>query len=78
MNKRKVWDILDFIRGQGQLPSDPFGQILAVDDLMAWFGLAEQLSPEERRLVRVELAAMVEAQRALDELRMSEQLRGDG
>ena len=78
MNKRKVWHILDFIRGQGQLPSDPFGQILGVDDLMAWFGLGEQLSPEERRLVRVELAAMAEAQRVLDELRMSEQLRGEG
>jgi len=78
MNKRKVWHILDFIRGQGQLPSDPFGQILAVDDLMAWFGLGEQLSPEERRLVRVELAAMAEAQMALDRIKIYRQLQADG
>jgi len=75
MSKRKVWSILDFIRGQGKLPTDQFGQILSVDDLMAWFGLDDSLSPEESRQVRLELAVMAEAQQTLEELRMAEQLR---
>ena len=75
MSKRKVWSILDFIRGQGRLPTDQFGQILPVDDLMSWFGLDESLSPAESRQVRLELALMAEAQQTVEELRMAEQLR---
>ena len=75
MSKRKVWSILDFIRGQGKLPTDQFGQILPVDDLMSWFGLDESLSPAESRQVRLELAVMAEAQQTVEELRMAEQLR---
>ena len=75
MSKRKVWSILDFIRGQGKLPTDQFGQILPVDDLMSWFGLDDSLSPVESREVRLELAVMAEAQQTLEELRMAEQLR---
>ena len=75
MSKRKVWSILDFIRGQGRLPTDQFGQILPVDDLMSWFGLDESLSPAESRQVRLELAVMAEAQQTVEELRMAEQLR---
>jgi len=78
MDKRKVWNILDFIRGKGKLPTDQFGQILPVDDLMVWFGVAECLSTEEKRLVRLELAAMAEAQQTVDELKMAEQLRSVG
>ena len=75
MSKRKVWSILDFIRGQGKLPTDQFGQILPVDDLMSWFGLDDSLSPAESRHVRLELAVMAEAQQTLEKLRMAEQLR---
>jgi hypothetical protein len=75
MNERKVRNILDFVRRQGQLPTDQFGQILPVDDLMSWFGLDERLSPAEKRQVRLELAVMTEAQQSLEELRMAEQLR---
>lgn len=75
MDKHKVWNILDFIRGRGKLPTDQFGQILAADDLMVWFGVAERLSAEEKRYVRLELAAMSDAQQTLEELRMAEQLR---
>jgi len=78
MDKRKVWNILDFIRGKGKLPTDQFGQILPVDDLLVWFGVAECLSAEEKRHVRLELAAMAEAQQTLEELRMAEQLRSAG
>ena len=74
MSKRKVWSILDFIRGQGKLPTDQFGQILSVDDLMAWFGLEDSVSPEESRQIRLELSVMAEAQQTLEELRMAEQL----
>jgi len=75
MSKRKIWNIVDFIRDQGQLPTDQFGQILPVDDLMSWFGLDACLSPAESRQVRLELAVMAEAQQTLEELRMAEQLR---
>ena len=74
MSKRKVWSILDFIRGQGKLPTDQFGQILPVDDLMSWFGLDGVLLPAEGRQVRLELALMAEAQQTVEELRMAEQL----
>jgi hypothetical protein len=75
MNKSKVYGILDFIRGQGKLPTDQFGQILSVDDLMSWFGLDGTLPPAESLQVRLELALMAEAQQTLEELRMAERLR---
>jgi hypothetical protein len=78
MSKRKVWSILEFIRGQGKLPTDQFGQILSVDNLMAWFDLEDSLTPEESRQVRLELSVMAEAQQTLEELRMAEQLRSAG
>ena len=78
MDKHKVWNILDFIRGKGKLPTDQFGQILPVDDLMVWFGVAEHLCTDERRAVSLELAAMAEAQQTVEELRMAEQLRSAG
>lgn len=74
MSKRTVYSILDFIRRQGKLPTDQFGQILPVDDLLSWFGLDECLSPGERRRLRLELGVMAEAQQTLEELRMASQL----
>ena len=78
MNQRKLRSIVDFIKRQGRLPTDQFGQILSVDDLMSWFGLDGCLSPAESRQVRLELAVMAEAQQTLEELRMAEQLRSAG
>ena len=60
------------------MPTDEFGQVLAVDELAGWFGLDECLSGEERRWLKAELAALAEIQRALDELRISQQLRCAG
>jgi len=75
MNKHKIWKIVDFIRSQGKLPTDQFGQILPVDDLLAWYGLDECLSSYEQQCVKKELAALAEAQLALEQIRMAEQLR---
>jgi hypothetical protein len=75
MNRHKIWNIVDFIRRQGKLPTDQFGQILPVDDLLAWFGLDEYLSLHEQGCVKQELAALAEAQLAVEEIRMAEQLR---
>jgi hypothetical protein len=75
MNKHKIWKIMDFIRSQGKLPTDQFGQILPVDDLLVWFGLDECLSRHEQRCVKEELAALADAQLALEKIRMAEQLR---
>ena len=75
MNKHKIWNIVNLIRRQGKLPTDQFGQILPVDDLLVWFGLDECLSRYEQEYVKQELAALAEAQLAVEEIRMAEQLR---
>jgi hypothetical protein len=75
MNRYKVRDIVDLIRSKGKLPTDPFGQILPVDDLLAWFGLDEGLAPDEHRQVRQELALMAASQGELEKLRLAEELR---
>jgi len=78
MNEKKIRSIVELIRGQGKLPTDEFGQVLAVDELVGWFGLDECLSGEEMCWLKAELAALAEIQRALDELRISQQLRCEG
>ena len=75
MNRYKVRDIVDLIRSKGKLPTDQFGQILPVDDLLVWFGLDEGLAPDEYQCVRQELALMAESQDELERLRMAEELR---
>ena len=62
---------MDFIRRQGPLPTDPHGEILSVDDLLAWYGLKETLSPAEQRQMKIELAAMAESQRFMERYRLS-------
>jgi hypothetical protein len=75
MNVYKVRSIIGWIRSQGKLPRDAYGQMLPVDDLMAWFGLNERLTPGEQLYMRKELGLMVEAELSLDELKSSELLR---
>ena len=75
MNRYKVRDIVDLIRSKGKLPTDQFGQILPVDDLLVWFGLDEGLAPDEYQCVRQELALIAESQDELDRLRVAEELR---
>jgi len=73
MNRYKVRDIVDLIRSKGRLPTDQFGQILPVDDLLVWFGLDEGLAPDEYQCVRQELALMTESQDELEKLRLAEE-----
>ena len=75
MNRYKVRDILDLIRRRGKLPTDQFGQILPIDDLLAWFGLDDDLARDEHRYIRQELSAMAESQIEMERLRLSEELR---
>ena len=75
MNAHALRYVLDFIRGQGKLPTDQFGQILPTDELLAWFGLSECLTPGEQSCVEKELAAMVEAERSIERLKQLELLR---
>ena len=75
MNRHKIWNIVNFIRRQGKLPTDQFGQILPVNDMLVWFGLDECLSRYEQECVKQELAALAEAQLAVEKIRMAEQLR---
>ena len=75
MNIYKLRRVVDWIRSQGKLPTDEFGQILSVDDLMDWFGLSECLTRPEQLCVKKELAGMVEAELSVERLRQLEQLR---
>ena len=70
MNWHKIRGILDLIRREGRLPTDPTGQVLSDDDLVDWFGLEKVLSPEETRQMKIELRAMVETEAAIDRLKL--------
>jgi hypothetical protein len=74
MNVYKVRNIIEWIRAQGRVPTDAYGQVLSVDELMGWFRLIKCLTPGEQLYMRKELAAMVEAELAFEELRLSELL----
>jgi len=74
MNAYKIRSIVEWIRAKGRLPTDAYGQVLSVDDLMGWFGLDECLTPGEQLYMRKQLVAMVEAESSLDELKSSELL----
>ena len=73
MNIHKKRDIVDHIRKQGKLPTDQFGQILPVKDLMSWFELDKYLSASEQEIIMGELAALVEVEEAMEKLRLMEQ-----
>jgi len=65
---KKIYEMAKHIRGRGKLPTDQWGQVLSVDDLMVWFGLNELLNEEEQELMKIELAAMVETESFIDRL----------
>ena len=69
MSMHKIRSIVNHIRGQGKLPTDPYDQLLSVDNMIAWFGLTGRLSREEIRLIKKELSAMVEVELLLLELK---------
>ena len=72
MNIYKLRKIIDWIRRQGRLPTDEFGQILSVDDLMGWFGLTGLLTKHEKVCIRKELTSMVEAELVVERLKQLE------
>ena len=72
-NIHKLRKIMNWIRNHGRLPTDEFGQILSVDDLMGWFGLNECLTVDEQLYIEEELKGMIEAELALERLKQLEQ-----
>jgi len=77
MNIYKLRKLIDLIRRQGKLPTDQFGQILPVDDLMGWFGLTESLTRTEQRCMKKEFTAMVEAELAVERLEQLKSIESD-
>jgi len=69
MNGYKIKAIVDWIRGNGGLPTDQFGNTLPPDDLLVWYGLNDLLSAEEQRVMKRELEALVESQIVIDQLK---------
>ena len=74
-NIYKLRKIMDWIRNQGRLPTDEFGQILPVDDLMGWFGLNECLTMDEQLYIEGELKGIIEAESTVAQLNQLEQIR---
>ena len=77
MNVYKKRDIVKYIRKQGRLPTDQFGQILSPEELLAWFKLDECLSEYEQAVIKVELMQMIEAETIMDKRKMDEQKEGN-
>ena len=73
MNIHKRRGIIDFVRKQGKLPTDQFGQILPVKDLVSWFELDKCLTAREQEVIKGELAALVEVEEAMEKLKLLKQ-----
>ena len=73
MNIYKIRRIVEWIRANGKLPTDAYGEVLSPDNLIGWFGLNEVLTVDEQEYMRKELAAMIEAELSLEDLRLSKQ-----
>ncbi len=73
MNIHKRRGIIDFVRKQGKLPTDQFGQILPVKDIVLWFELDKYLSASEQEVIKGELAALVEVEEAMEKLKLLKQ-----
>ena len=65
MNQQKIYRIMDYIRRQGPLPTDPYGQTLSNEDIVVWYGFAETLTLLEQRQIKIELQAMKEIDEAI-------------
>ncbi len=75
VNLYKIRSIVDFIRRQGKLPADQYGNILSASDILAWFDLSKCLTPEELLYIEKEFAGLIEAELALERLKQVEQLQ---
>ena len=69
MNTYKLKDIMSYIRSFGKLPTDAYGQMLSVERMMEWFGLAESLTVSEQQKVEIELALMIEAELYIEKVK---------
>jgi hypothetical protein len=75
VNLYKIRYIVEFIRRQGKLPVDQYGQVLSAGDLLVWFGLNECLTAEELSYMERELVGVIEAEIAVERLRQSDRAR---
>ena len=73
INIYKLRKIMDWIRSQGKLPTDEFGQILSVEDLMGWFGLSDCLNIDEQLYIERELKGIIEAELAVEKIKQMKQ-----
>ena len=75
VNLYKIRYVLDFIRRQGKLPTDEYGQVLPASDLLGWFSLKECLNTDELSYIEEELVGVIEAEKAVERLKQSQQFR---
>jgi hypothetical protein len=70
MNIYKIRCIVDRIRRTGRLPTDPYGQILCGDDIIAWYGLEKMLTADEKKYLKHELIMMAETEAIIDQMKI--------
>ena len=70
MNIYKLRKIIEHIKSQGKFPTDTFGEILSVDELLLWYGLDTCLTIQEQRDIKKELAQLVEIKTCIDRLKL--------
>ena len=68
MNSYKIRLLVDVIRRNGKLPTDPYGQTLCGDDIIAWYGLSRLLTADEKVYLKRELTMLAEAEAMMDQL----------
>ena len=69
MNIYKLRGIMDRVRSKGPLPTDRWGRVLELQDLLVWYGLDQVLSAEEQDVIKWELQALIDAEEMMDQLR---------
>lgn len=73
VNLYKIRYVLEFIRRQGRLPTDAYGQLLSARDMVAWFALKDCLTRDELSYIEEELVGLIEAEQAVERLRQLHQ-----
>ena len=71
MNRYKVHVIVERIRRAGEFPFDVEDAEQCLELVLGFYGIDEELAPDERELVRSELRAMAEVEEYAEAVRLA-------
>jgi hypothetical protein len=69
MNVHKLRAVLEYIRRQGGIPVDGTGRRLSEGEVLVWYGIDGLLTADEQERVKQELAALVEIDEFIEQLK---------